>query len=163
MEWPQFWVDLYYSWLYISLLYKGRKASCCCQDVLCPHVSFGEQLQLILLYFRMLDFPGTFSTSFPPSSKPHFSFDSEEKGSVISPSCLFLFWILRISMYGEVREVHNQFTSISSDTRFQFRFRTCWLYTSPQRLVSSPVTPCMAILILIALSYCFVVSKLLFT
>lgn len=68
-------------------------------------------------------------------------------------------------MYGEVREVHNQFTSISSDTRFQFRFRTCCLYTSPQKLVSSPVTPCMAVLriLIIALSYSFVVSKLLFT
>lgn len=49
----------------------------------------------------------------------------------------------------------------SSDTRFQVFFRTCCLYTSPPRLVFSPVAPCMAVLriLIIALSHSFVVTK----
>lgn len=68
-------------------------------------------------------------------------------------------------MYGELREVHSQFTPINSDTRFQFMFKTCCLYTSPQRLVSSLAIRFMAILriLIIALRYCYVVSKLVFS
>lgn len=125
---------------------------------MCSVLTALESSCSFLLYFRMLDFPRTFSMPFLPSYKHHSFFNSEGKG------WLFLFWILGIGMYGEVREVHNQFTSNSSDTRLQVLFRTCCLYTSPQGLVSPPVAPCMAILrILIALSYSFVVSKLLFT
>lgn len=65
-------------------------------------------------------------------------------------------------MYGEVGEIHNQFTSISSDRGFQCWFGTCCLYTSPGLFSSNSLVAILRILI-IALSYCFALSKLLLT
>lgn len=65
--------------LYISLLHRNRKEPCYC-DVQCAL----ESSCSFLLYFRILDFPITFSMPFPPSSKHHSFFNSERRGSAIS-------------------------------------------------------------------------------